>query len=108
MKHTLASLTVIAAFSFSTNTLAEKQKIEIREPEAATGFQSKEARTAEKYMVVAANPYASKAGQLMLSKGGSAVDAMIATQLVLTLVEPQSSGVGGGLLSCTTTRKAMN
>ncbi|ATD06449.1 gamma-glutamyltransferase [Pseudoalteromonas piscicida] len=96
MKHTLASLTVIAAFSFSTNTLAEQQKIEIREPEAATGFQSKEARTAEKYMVVAANPYASKAGQLMLSKGGSAVDAMIATQLVLTLVEPQSSGVGGG------------
>ncbi|PCK32343.1 gamma-glutamyltransferase [Pseudoalteromonas piscicida] len=96
MKHTLASLTVMAAFSFSTNTLAEQQTIEIREPEAATGFQSKEARTAQKYMVVAANPYASKAGQLMLSKGGSAVDAMIATQLVLTLVEPQSSGIGGG------------
>lgn len=96
MKHTLASLSVIVAFSFSTNTLAEEKTIEIREPEAATGFQSKEARIAEKYMVVAANPYASKAGQLMLSKGGSAVDAMIATQLVLTLVEPQSSGIGGG------------
>src|SRR5262249_49505135 len=43
-----------------------------------------------------ANPYASEAGLRILREGGGAVDAAIAVQLVLTLVEPQSSGVGGG------------
>lgn len=47
-------------------------------------------------LVVSANPYASDAGLRILREGGSAVDAAIAVQLVLTLVEPQSSGVGGG------------
>jgi gamma-glutamyltranspeptidase/glutathione hydrolase len=47
-------------------------------------------------MIAAANPYAVKAGLEMLRKGGSAVDAAIATQMVLTLVEPESSGIGGG------------
>jgi gamma-glutamyltranspeptidase/glutathione hydrolase len=48
------------------------------------------------FMVVAANPLASQAGADMLKAGGSAADAAIAAQLVLTLVEPQSSGLGGG------------
>jgi gamma-glutamyltranspeptidase/glutathione hydrolase len=51
---------------------------------------------ATKQLVVSANPHASAAGLRILREGGSAVDAAIAVQLVLTLVEPQSSGVGGG------------
>jgi gamma-glutamyltranspeptidase/glutathione hydrolase len=47
-------------------------------------------------MVSAGNPYASEAGLEMLEAGGSAIDAAIATHLVLGLVEPQSSGLGGG------------
>jgi gamma-glutamyltranspeptidase / glutathione hydrolase len=54
------------------------------------------AGTSGDYMVSAAHPEASKAGREILAAGGSAVDAAIAVQLVLTLVEPQSSGIGGG------------
>lgn len=48
------------------------------------------------HMVVAANPHASRAGMDMLLAGGSAADAAVAIELVLSLVEPQSSGIGGG------------
>jgi gamma-glutamyltranspeptidase/glutathione hydrolase len=47
-------------------------------------------------MIASANPYASAAGLKMMKQGGSAVDAAIAAQMVLTLVEPESSGIGGG------------
>ena len=47
-------------------------------------------------MIAAANPLATQAGYEMLKAGGTAIDAAIATQMVLALVEPQSSGIGGG------------
>ncbi len=65
-------------------------------PEAATGRSVQHASLARHDMVVAANPLAAAAGREVLRQGGTAVDAAIATQLVLNLVEPQSSGIGGG------------
>ncbi|MCZ4351604.1 gamma-glutamyltransferase [Roseovarius aestuarii] len=50
----------------------------------------------ENWMIVAAHPLASAAGARVLGEGGTAADAMVAVQLVLGLVEPQSSGLGGG------------
>ncbi|MGE0120898.1 MAG: gamma-glutamyltransferase [Dongiaceae bacterium] len=51
---------------------------------------------AARQMVVAANPLAAAAGLDILRRGGGAIDAAVAVQMVLTLVEPQSSGLGGG------------
>src|SRR5579871_3181813 len=51
---------------------------------------------ATRHMIVAAEPDAASAGLEMLRQGGSAVDAAIAAQMVLTLEEPQASGIGGG------------
>lgn len=65
-------------------------------PEIATGFASKTVATARSFMVVANNPLATKAGCEVLRRGGSAVDAAVAVQMVLGIVEPQSSGIGGG------------
>jgi len=65
-------------------------------PEAATGWGDSDLATAKSHMVATANPLATEAGLEILRAGGSAADAAVAVQLVLNLVEPQSSGLGGG------------
>lgn len=67
------------------------------EPEPATGRSGSTAVvTTDSFMVAAANPYAVEAGYEILKAGGSGIDALVTVQLVLNLVEPQSSGIGGG------------
>ena len=66
------------------------------QPEGASASAEKPGWSTSKFAVAAANPLATDAGYQVLKAGGSAVDAAIAVQMVLTLVEPQSSGIGGG------------
>lgn len=65
-------------------------------PEVGSGFEEKPGWAAETFAVAAANPLATDAGYQVLKAGGNAIDAAVAVQMVLTLVEPQSSGIGGG------------
>lgn len=75
---------------------AEVRDKEDINPEIATGRGHSQFSQAARYMVSSANPLATQAGVDILAEGGSAADAIIAVQLVLNLVEPQSSGIGGG------------
>ncbi len=67
-----------------------------QQPEGASAITDKPGWATKKFAVAAANPLATDAGYQVLKAGGSAVDAAIAVQMVLSLVEPQSSGIGGG------------
>lgn len=65
-------------------------------PEAASAQTTQQLVHGQRQMFATANPLATQAGYAMLERGGSAIDAIIAAQAMLTLVEPQSSGIGGG------------
>ncbi|HEV7437564.1 MAG TPA: gamma-glutamyltransferase family protein, partial [Pseudorhizobium sp.] len=76
--------------------LSAQQPSDSLAPERATRTATAQRVEAERFMVAAANPLSAQAGQTVLAKGGNAIDAMVAVQTVLGLVEPQSSGLGGG------------
>jgi len=95
----LAPLTLLFAFAFTLgppDPAFPQQATDSVAPEITTGVSDRSAVTANDFMVAVANPIAAKAGHDVLSAGGNAIDAMVAIQMVLGLVEPQSSGLGGG------------
>jgi gamma-glutamyltranspeptidase/glutathione hydrolase len=88
-------LLLTSSFTLTGQTLAN-QATDAVAPEQSTGIEKKQLVKAKNYMVTAANPIATQAGADVLEQGGNAIDAMVAVQLMLGLVEPQSSGLGGG------------
>ncbi len=95
MKHVLLTLVALCGLAAAASA---QQAADSVAPEAASARAKAEGRpvVAQDWMVVAAHPLASQAGADVLAAGGTAADAMVAVQAVLGLVEPQSSGLGGG------------
>ena len=90
LARTLVAVAMVAAVALGAPAVAQ----DAGAPEAGTGWYSGGLATATSHMVAAANPHAVEAGLEILRAGGSAADAAVAVQLVLNLVEPQSSGIG--------------
>ncbi len=99
--HPLRPLGLMLALTLCSATQARTPESPDASPEAATAPSPKTLVRAKRWMVASANPLATEAGQWVLRAGGSAVDSAIAMQLVLALVEPQSSGLGGGAFMLT-------
>ena len=94
MNKTPAAL--LGALLLAVGTAASAQDVSERQPEGPSVLSGKPGWSTRNFAVAAANPLAVQAGYQILQQGGSAVDALVAVQMVLTLVEPQSSGIGGG------------
>ncbi len=92
----LARLRILVSFALIVAPFCSYAVEEGLDPEAATGLKARAGVIASGAMVVTAHPLASEAGYRVLAAGGHAVDAAVAVQAMLTLVEPQSSGIGGG------------
>ncbi|MCB1530883.1 MAG: gamma-glutamyltransferase [Rhodospirillales bacterium] len=86
----------LALIFFSFQVVAGEREDFRAAPESATGLQHPAVATGTEFMAVTSHLEATKAGYDILSRGGTAADAAVAVQLVLGLVEPQSSGIGGG------------
>ena len=85
-------LTLAALLLFPVSGTAQ----EARQPEETFDVSQVRQGTAKTFMVAAAHPLAAEVGYRILKRGGTAADAAVAVQLMLNLVEPQSSGIGGG------------
>lgn len=92
----LALLTACSSVSSPSNHANPFSYTVPAQPESSSGYTPKPGWATSKFAVAAANPLATDAGYQILKAGGSAIDAAIAVQMVLSLVEPQSSGIGGG------------
>lgn len=94
MKHSKLKVLIAALCLAALSAPAFAQKA--MQPEETTAIANRQSVHAKTYMVAAANPLAAEAGRKILAAGGTAADAAVAIQLMLNLVEPQSSGLGGG------------
>jgi gamma-glutamyltranspeptidase/glutathione hydrolase len=95
MRRRFHAVALILSAGLAGSSYAQ-QSSDLIAPEAATGTGERSVVTAETRMIAAANPIAAEAGLQVLRAGGTAADAMVVVQTLLGLVEPQSSGIGGG------------
>ncbi len=92
----LTTMALAALLSGCVSAPPVKPPLAVAQPEGASGYTVKPGWATSKFAVAAANPLATEAGYNILKAGGSAVDAAVTVQMVLGLVEPQSSGIAGG------------
>lgn len=96
MKFTLTFLVFLTIVSCKI-TSQDRENNDDWVGENYSGFSNYKAVNGSNFMIATADKFSSKAGAEILEKGGNAVDAAIAAQMVLNVVEPQSSGIGGGV-----------